>query len=252
MEDVGHSYESSRAIQSGVNDAATRTLETETEHGQDARALREQKMKQALEDGSVPDDGTYKGINNYIDYRQGFRREHTIASEKGSGAHGPLRGSTYVRMTARMDYQPDVCKDYKETGFCSYGDACKFMHDRGDYKSGWEMERQWEDEQKAKRKAKLEGWDPDKEGDEDEAAAAAAAESDDGVPFACYICRLPWEECKNPVVSRCRHYFCESCALKHNAKSQKCAACDQPTQGIFNEASDVVKKMRKLARAGAS
>lgn len=37
MEDVGHSYESSRAIQSGVNDAATRTLETETEHGQDAR-----------------------------------------------------------------------------------------------------------------------------------------------------------------------------------------------------------------------
>lgn len=39
MEDVGHSYESSRAIQSGVNDLATRTLETETEHGQDARCV---------------------------------------------------------------------------------------------------------------------------------------------------------------------------------------------------------------------
>jgi hypothetical protein len=26
------------------------------------------------------------------------------------------------------------CKDYKETGRCGYGDSCKFMHDRGDYK----------------------------------------------------------------------------------------------------------------------
>lgn len=25
--------------------------------------------------------------------------------------------------------------------YCGYGDACKFMHDRGDYKSGWELDR---------------------------------------------------------------------------------------------------------------
>lgn len=37
-------------------------------------------------------------------------------AEKGSGAHGPLRASTNVRMTVRFDYQPDICKDYKETG----------------------------------------------------------------------------------------------------------------------------------------
>jgi RING finger protein 113A len=46
-----------------------------------------------------------------------------------------------VTTAPRFDYQPDICKDYKETGFCSYGDSCKFMHDRGDYKSGWELER---------------------------------------------------------------------------------------------------------------
>eukprot|EP00967_Tisochrysis_lutea_P010500 scaffold12024_cov22-Tisochrysis_lutea.AAC.1 len=34
-----------------------------------------------------------------------------------------------------------LCKDYKETGFCSYGDSCKFMHDRGDYKMSWELDR---------------------------------------------------------------------------------------------------------------
>ena len=72
---------------------------------------------------------------------QGFRREHTIGAEKGTGSHGPLRANMYVRVSARFDYQPDICKDYKETGFCSYGDSCKFMHDRGDYKSGWEQEK---------------------------------------------------------------------------------------------------------------
>lgn len=66
---------------------------------------------------------------------QGFRRENTVA------VHGPQRVSQFVRTTIRVDYQPDICKDYKETGFCSYGDTCKFLHDRGDYKSGWEIDR---------------------------------------------------------------------------------------------------------------
>ena len=98
-------------------------------------------LRQATTDGATPSDGAYHGMNNYVDYRQGFRREHTIGNEKSSGWHGPLRASAFVRTTARFDYQPDVCKDYKETGYCGYGDACKFVHDRSDYKSGWELER---------------------------------------------------------------------------------------------------------------
>lgn len=80
-------------------------------------------------------------MNSYTDYKQGFRRENTIGSEKGGGAHGPLRASQHLRTTVRFDYQPDICKDYKETGYCGYGDSCKFVHDRGDYKSGWELEK---------------------------------------------------------------------------------------------------------------
>lgn len=107
------------------------------------RALREQVLKQATDKDkdAPPPSNTYRGMNNYVDYTKGFRREHTIASEKGSGMHGPLRGNVHVRSSVRFDYQPDICKDYKETGFCGYGDACKFVHDRGDYKSGWELER---------------------------------------------------------------------------------------------------------------
>ena len=44
----------------------------------------------------------------------------------------------------RIDHEPCICKDYKETGFCGFGDSCKFIHDRGDYKMGWQIEREFD------------------------------------------------------------------------------------------------------------
>eukprot|EP00245_Coleochaete_scutata_P003954 TRINITY_DN16060_c0_g1_i2.p1 TRINITY_DN16060_c0_g1~~TRINITY_DN16060_c0_g1_i2.p1 ORF type:complete len:200 (-),score=46.43 TRINITY_DN16060_c0_g1_i2:833-1432(-) len=121
------SYASDRQVQVLTDSGATRTLETETDFSQDARALREKVLKQAVGElsGEVADDKTYKGMNGYKDYKAGFRREHTIASEKAGGSHGPLRASQHIRWSVRFDYQPDICKDYKETGTCGYGDACK-------------------------------------------------------------------------------------------------------------------------------
>lgn len=58
---------------------------------------------------------------------------------------GPIRAPAHLRATIRWDYQPDICKDYKETGFCGFGDSCKFLHDRSDYKHGWQLEREYKD-----------------------------------------------------------------------------------------------------------
>ncbi|KAL0479836.1 hypothetical protein AKO1_007463 [Acrasis kona] len=147
---------------------------------------------------------------------------------------GPIRSSASIRVTARMDYQPDVCKDYMETGFCGYGDNCKFAHIREDYKAGWQIEKEWEEEQKKKKRqgGYIED-DPEPE------------EPDDGLPFACFICREPF---KNPVVTICKHYFCESCALKHynGGKQQKCFNCSEPTNGIFNTAREIIAKMKRI------
>jgi len=57
---------------------------------------------------------------------------------------GPQRSSTNVRTTTLIDYTPDVCKDYKKTGFCGFGDSCKFLHAREDYAPGWKLDREWE------------------------------------------------------------------------------------------------------------
>ncbi|KAI4333901.1 hypothetical protein L6164_018655 [Bauhinia variegata] len=233
-------FESSKQIQVEHDSKATATLETETDFSRDARAIRERALKQAEEalKGKGKDTGDeklYKGIHSYTDYKAGFRREQTIASEKAGGAHGPLRASAHIRVSARFDYQPDICKDYKETGYCGYGDSCKFMHDRGDYKPGWQLEKEWEEAEKARKKRLAAGEDPDEEG-----ADLTDEDDDDELPFACFICRKPFVD---PVVTKCKHYFCEHCALKHHAKNKKCFVCNQPTLGIFNSAHEIRKKM---------
>ncbi|KAI3787418.1 hypothetical protein L1987_41873 [Smallanthus sonchifolius] len=235
-------FDSSKEIQVQNDSRATATLETETDFSRDARAIRERVLKQADEalkgKGNKGNSGEklYKGIHGYTDYKAGFRREQTVASEKAGGSHGPLRASAHIRVSARFDYQPDICKDYKETGYCGYGDSCKFMHDRGDYKSGWQMEREWDEAEKARKtKLALKGDDDDDEDEDND-----QDDDEDGLPFACFICRQPFVD---PVVTKCKHYFCEHCALKHHAKKKKCYVCNQPTLGIFNSAHEIRKRM---------
>lgn len=51
--------------------------------------------------------------------------------------------------------------------------------------------------------------------------------------------------------TQCGHYFCEECALQHNAKNAKCAACQQRTLGTFNTADDIVRTFKLESKGGA-
>lgn len=69
--------------------------------------------------------------------------------------------------------------------------------------------------------------------------AAADDENDDEAaddipPLTCAICG---ETYKSPVVTRCGHWFCQSCALKRYQKDPNCAVCGAATNGIFNAPS---------------
>jgi len=155
---------------------------------------------------------------------------------KWAGPQKPMAAN--VRMISRFDYQPDVCKDYKETGRCGWGDSCKFLHDRGDYKAGWELERDWVAEQEAKRKKLLNGKTEIEE---------PSTSSEDDLPWACLICKGDF---KNPVVTRCKHYYCEKCALDHYVKDTKCFACKAQTSGIFNTATELIAAIKRRAATG--
>ena len=110
------------------------------------------------------------------------------------------------------------------------------MHDRGDYKAGWQLEKDWAAEQEAKRKRVLQGLSGDAEEENFEIKA------EDDMPWACLICREPFT---NPVVTKCKHYFCEKCALDAYVKDTKCFACRTQTHGIFNTANELLAVIKK-------
>ncbi|KAL9945209.1 RNA-splicing factor [Verticillium nonalfalfae] len=185
-------------------------------------------------------DGTYKGLANKTSFVQ-------RNPDAPSRTVGPIKAPTNIRTITVIDYTPDTCKDYKQTGFCGFGDNCKFLHAREDYKQGWQLDKEWEDV--AKGKKNLGGTivadaNRNKVADDDDEEEDAMLEN---IPFACIICREPY---KSPVVTRCGHYFCEPCALKRYRKDPTCAACGSGTSGVFNSASRLKKLLdRKRARA---
>ncbi|KAJ8126876.1 hypothetical protein O1611_g6763 [Lasiodiplodia mahajangana] len=62
------------------------------------------------------------------------------------------------------------------------------------------------------------------------------------IPFACIICKGPYKE---PIVTRCGHYFCLPCALQRYRKDPTCAACKSGTNGVFNTAKTLNKLLEK-------
>jgi len=187
--------------------------------GDEAEALlvrKRAKLDAGEEDEVGPDDGLYKG-------QAGYKSHITKSKEIPKAMRvGPQKSTSTIRTVTIVDYQPDVCKDYKETGFCGFGDTCKFLHDRGTYLAGWQLD---------KLAADPKGNVAEPESDSD---------SDADIPFACLICRKPYTD---PVVTRCGHYFCSACAIKRFAKTPKCLACGAPTGGIFNRADKVIDRL---------
>jgi RING finger protein 113A len=204
-------------------------------------------------------NGNYKGAKGYGN----FIKKNP---EKVNKTVGPTKAPTNMRMITLVDFAPDVCKDYKQTGFvsffpppspslliafvdnifkqCGFGDSCKFLHAREDYKQGWQLDKEWEKADKSKPTKMASA---NRQTENSNNAANDDSENDqeakdlEKIPFACIICK---EAYKNPVVTKCGHYFCEICALKrHKSKGGKtCANCGADTGGTFN----VAKNLRKL------
>ncbi|XP_059609346.1 E3 ubiquitin-protein ligase RNF113A [Phlebotomus argentipes] len=222
------SYRSNRsAMPLGPTDqGATATVEIDTEKDRDAQAIFEKSQAVNDELRGKADDKIYRGINNYTQF---YKKKDTAMGNASSGMvrKGPIRAPSHLRATVRWDYQPDICKDYKETGFCGFGDSCKFLHDRSDYKHGWQLE--------------MEGTSRKNEsGDEDDGKYEIHSDEEE-LPFKCIICR---ESFTDPIITKCKHYFCEKCALAQYKKSSRCFVCGNQTNGVFNPATQLINKLK--------
>ena len=226
---VGVSYKSNRTgKREGPQDmGATATIEIDTETDRDARSIADKALQLNRESKGQDDDKVYRGINNYKKYVLPKESAAGSSTHSSEVAKGPVRAPSNIRSTVRWDYKPDLCKDYKETGFCGFGDSCIFLHDRTDYKSGWQIELQYANGE----------YDRD-----DQDASKYEIPDEETIPFKCLICRKSFV---NPVVTKCKHYFCEKCALNHHRKSTRCAVCSAQTSGIFNPAKEIARRLKQ-------
>ncbi|KAJ1998042.1 RNA-splicing factor [Coemansia thaxteri] len=175
-----------------------------------------------------PGESLYKGKKGY-----GSRLPTSDVAKKV----GPFKAPTNVRSTSVFDYQPNLCKDYKETGYCGYGDSCIFLHDRSNTKTGWQLEKEFEEAQHGVKRGNRRLWPVDSDSEEDGDKCRKKKDSSEELPFACLICRNPFTK---PVVTKCKHYFCEACALAQYRKTPKCFACGAATAGTFKQAKDIL------------
>eukprot|EP01138_Halocafeteria_seosinensis_P010715 gb/GECG01010942.1/.p1 GENE.gb/GECG01010942.1/~~gb/GECG01010942.1/.p1 ORF type:complete len:355 (+),score=79.88 gb/GECG01010942.1/:1-1065(+) len=216
---------------------ATATLNIDTEDG---REKYQQQMEGNSSGPTVTEDGKkiYQGKSSYTDYIK--RDADSMHSAKLRGTLGPVRGPSHIRTTNQMDYEPSLCKDYYETGFCGYGDTCIYLHMRESYTPGWKQDQEWE-EAKKKQEEKLKNRVNEIVGEDGEGEEDNGNKSD--LPFACFLCRKQWSDKEanlKPVKTLCGHYFCEECALKRHKRDSSCAACNKETYGMFNLAQDII------------
>ena len=226
--------------------------------------LAAKRRKMITQDFDATSDGKYRSTNSDTDPKDGQvtmshdTGEETKQEESNSGTkiykgtqkvvnkfHAqPIKAPTNVRRTCRFDYQPDICKDYKDTGFCGFGDTCIYLHDRGDTLTGWQIDQQYEQQkqqEKARQEEEMNQFAINETGEKDKPL-------DDGIPFKCYICR---EAFNDPIVTTCGHYFCTKCIMKSYSSNPACPVCLVDTGGVFNNPTKLLsKKQRIVGRHG--
>lgn len=208
-----------------TDSAATAINEYDTEIDRDHLTRRRETLERSRElavKGEL--DTKYRGLKGYQQFlMQGDTAKANAGSDKNKIA-GPVRAAGNLRVTCRFDYKPDLCKDYNETGFCGFGDSCIFLHDRTEHKSSYQLEKEWEAEQKRKQ-LEIENSD----------SLISASKAAGSKPTTCPVCR---GEFVNPVKSKCNHYFCEKCVFKEI----KCPVCKSNLMGSFKPASKELKQ----------
>lgn len=178
------------------------------------------KKEERKEDNINNDDRSTDQTDNAIST---FLNKHTPV-----GSSKQITQASNLKTTVLMDYQPDICKDFKQTGYCGYGDNCKFLHSRDDFKAGWKLNNDWEikvddDANHTKEKGEL--------------------NSVKDIPFKCVICK---QDYKSPIVTICGHYFCSRCfSQRIKEKKSKCVICGTETNGTAKVAVDLKRLLNQ-------
>lgn len=109
--EVEEQYKADDTFTAGGDQLATRSNDWDLTGDINDPNASKPKRPRVDEDGNIlPSDGTYKGMNAYTNFIKLDEREAQMSNKMKAG---PQKASANIRSVTVMDYQPDVCKDYK-------------------------------------------------------------------------------------------------------------------------------------------
>ena len=157
----------------------------------------------------------YQGQSYYKKYLE--KSDADIERSKITGTLGPMRINTNIKAINQIDYALGICKDFKNTGVCGYGDGCVFLHDRTEIKSSWEIEKDLKRKEQREKIVVNENVCIKKKEEKDK------------------ICPLCNKTFSNPIKTICNHIFCEKCAVtRYGTIDKNCFICKSHLKGVFN------------------
>lgn len=208
---VKYDHSHAKEIKNESNEQATQEDRLIRDAQQLDKMAQEEQERINQEKKTTEGQNIYRGKSNYSKF----------VNDTSHKKIGPAKSSANVRTTTITDFQPDVCKDYKLTGYCGYGESCKFLHAREDYAAGWKLDQEWEKDKKQHQQP-----------GEDKKLVIEEQQ----IPFKCPICK---DDYKSPVVTKCEHYFCEECFLNEYRRKKGCFICGKDTAGIAKPAKNL-------------
>lgn len=122
----------------------------EADRSSDARSkfIENLEITKKVREGEL-DPKVYRGLNGYANYNA---NEEVAKNSKHRSNFGPIRAPTNIRISCRFDYNPELCKDWHDSGYCVFGNSCLYSHDRTNYKTGWELEKDFEQQERERWK----------------------------------------------------------------------------------------------------
>ncbi|GME96243.1 metal ion binding protein [[Candida] boidinii] len=129
LKDTKQNIESSGNSNSNSNSNSDASSDSDSDsNSNQQKANTEKEIKKHDSDGNK----LYTGMKNYNAVKP--------KEMKVKGLSADIKANNVI------DYQRDVCKDFLKNGYCGFGDTCKFLHYRDEFKPVKNQKnREWED-----------------------------------------------------------------------------------------------------------
>ena len=149
-----------------------------------------------------------------------------------------INNQTQIKRTTTIDYQPDLCKDYYETGYCGYGDNCRFIHDRSITKTSLQLDKEYDEKLKREASKKAEELYEECKKEQKEEEMKKNMNEEMELKKKCIQCKKEFNDNNTPMTMKCNHWICRNCCIG----CKNCIRCGNSTGGVFK----AVKKWKDL------